>query len=291
MTDPEQLTVNDPRNSDARGPLTVIDAHREWALPNLREIWTFRELLWTLTLRDIRVRYKQTAIGIAWAVLQPFMTMVVFTVIFGGLAKLPSDGKPYAVFTMAAILPWQFFARALTQGSMSLVSMGGMLSKVYFPRLLAPLSSILAGLIDLAIAFVILVALLLWYGIMPGWAVLTLPFFILLAILTALGVSLWLSAINVHFRDVQHTLPFLAQIWMFVTPVVYSRSLVPEEWQMLYMLNPMAGVVEGFRWALLGGQAPPDPAQMAVSIVVILVMVVSGLFYFDRAEKNFVDRL
>ena len=271
--------------------VTVIDARREWAFPDLREIWAFRELLWTLTLRDIRVRYKQTAIGIAWAVLQPFMTMVVFTVIFGGLAKLPSDGKPYAVFTMAAIVPWQFFAHALTQGSMSLVSMGGMLSKVYFPRLLAPLSSILAGLIDLAIAFAILIGLLFWYGITPGWALIALPFFILLAILTALGVSLWLSAINVHFRDVRHTLPFLAQIWMFVTPVVYARSLVPEQWQMLYMLNPMAGVVEGFRWALLGEQTPPDPTQMAISVGVVLVLVVSGLFYFDRAEKNFVDRL
>ena len=275
----------------AASRVTVIDARREWALPDAREIWTYRELLWTLTLRDIRVRYKQTAIGIAWAVLQPFMTMVVFTVIFGGLAKLPSDGKPFAVFTMAAILPWQFFARALTQGSTSLVSMGGMLSKVYFPRLLAPLSSILAGLIDLAIAFVILVGLLFWYGIVPSWALVTLPFFILLAILTALGVSVWLSAINVHFRDVQHTLPFLAQIWMFVTPVVYSRSLVPEQWQTLYMLNPMAGVVEGFRWALLGEQVPPEPAQMAVSIGVTLVVAVSGLFYFDRMEKNFVDRL
>ena len=271
--------------------VTVIDARREWAFPDLREIWAFRELLWTLTLRDIRVRYKQTAIGIAWAVLQPFMTMVVFTVIFGGLAKLPSDGKPYAVFTMAAIVPWQFFAHALTQGSMSLVSMGGMLSKVYFPRLLAPLSSILAGLIDLAIAFAILIGLLFWYGITPGWALIALPFFILLAILTALGVSLWLSAINVHFRDVRHTLPFLAQIWMFVTPVVYARSLVPEQWQMLYMLNPMAGVVEGFRWALLGEQTPPDPTQMVISVGVVLVLVVSGLFYFDRAEKNFVDRL
>ena len=271
--------------------VSVIDTRREWAIPDLREIWTYRELLWTLTLRDIRVRYKQTVIGIAWAVLQPFMTMVVFTVIFGGLAKLPSDGKPYAVFTMAAILPWQFFSRALTQGSMSLVSMGGMLGKVYFPRLLAPLSSIFAGLIDLAIAFVILIGLLFWYGIVPGWALVTLPFFIVLAILTALGVSLWLSAVNVHFRDVQHTLPFLVQIWMFITPVVYSRSLVPEQWQMLYMVNPMAGVVEGFRWALLGEQVPPEPTQMAVSVSVILILVASGLFYFDRMEKNFVDRL
>jgi len=277
--------------SAAASHVSVIDTRREWAIPDLREIWTYRELLWTLTLRDIRVRYKQTVIGIAWAVLQPLMTMVVFTVIFGGLAKLPSDGKPFAVFTMVAILPWQFFARALVEGSTSLVDMKGMLSKVYFPRLLAPLSSILAGLIDLAIAFMILIGLLFWYGIVPGWALVTLPLFILLAILTALGVSLWLSAVNVHFRDVQHTLPFLAQIWMFVTPVVYSRSLVPEHWQMLYMLNPMAGVVEGFRWALLGEHVPPEPVQMAMSIGVTLVVVITGLFYFERVEKNFVDHL
>lgn len=271
--------------------VTVIDAQNEWAFPDLRQICRFRELLWVLTLRDIRVLYKQTAIGIAWAVLQPLITMVIFTVIFGGLAKLPSDGKPYAVFTMAAILPWQFFARALTQGSMSLVGMGGVLSKVYFPRLLAPLSSILAGLVDFTIAFVILIGLLFWYGIVPGPALLAFPLFLFLAIFTALGVSLWLSIINVHFRDVQHTLPFLAQVWMFATPVVYSRSLVPEQWQMVYMFNPMAGVIEGFRWALLGEQTPPELTQMGISIGVTVVLVVTGLLYFERAEKNFVDRL
>lgn len=278
------------RASSTDSPAIIITGATGWSLADLKEIWRYRELLWTLTTRDIRIRYKQTVIGIAWAVVQPFMTMVVFTLIFGQLAKLPSDGLPYPVFSLAAIVPWQFFNKALTQGSMSLVSMGGVMSKVYFPRVLAPLASILAGLIDFAIAFAILIGIMIWYGVYPSWTIVLLPLFILMAIATALSVSLWLSGINVEYRDVQHTLPFLAQIWMFVTPVVYPASMVPEQYRLFYMLNPMAGVIEGFRWALLDGP-PPSLAGIGLSATMVAVLAATGLIYFSRVEKNFVDRL
>lgn len=279
-----------PRDHSSQNEI-FIDANEEWNLPRFRELWLYRELLWTLTLRDIKVRYKQTAIGIAWAVLQPFVTMVVFTIIFGGLAKLPSDGVPYAVFAMTAILPWQFFSRALTQGSMSLVTMGAMLSKIYFPRLFAPLASVFAGLIDFFIAFVILIGVMVAYDVYPGPAIVVLPFFILMSILTSLAVSLWLSGINVVYRDVQHSLPFLVQIWMFLTPVVYPLTMVPESYRIWYMLNPMAGVVEGFRWAMLGHESALRPEGVLVSLGVVVVLFISGLRYFNRVEKSFVDRL
>lgn len=271
-------------------PKTIITSSTAWQLPNVAEVWAYRELLWLLTLRDIKVRYRQTIIGIAWAVLQPLLTMVVFTVIFGRLGKLPSDGHTYPVFIMTALLPWQLFSRALTQGSSSMVTLGGMMGKIYFPRLIAPLSSVLAGIVDFAIAFAILVCLMLWYGIWPGLQIVLAPAFILLALLSALVVSLWLSALNAKYRDVQHAMPFLTQIWMFMTPVIYPTSMIPEKWQWLYALNPMVGVIEGFRWTLLGGKTP-EAWPLLVSSTSILVLAVGGLIYFSRFEKNFIDRL
>lgn len=269
---------------------TVITARRSWSFPDFREIWAFRELLVMLTLRDIKVRYKQTAIGIAWAVIQPVMMMVVFSLVFGTLGKLPSAGLPYPVFVLAGLLPWQLFNKALTQGSMSMVTLGGIMSKVYFPRLIAPLASVMAGIVDFAIALVVLLCVMLYFGFLPGPSALLVPLFILLAFMAAFGASLWLSALNTEYRDVQHALPFLAQIWMFLTPVLYPATLVPEGWRILYALNPMVSSIEGFRWALLGGQ-PPDPIALAISAAVTLVFIVSGLVYFSRFEKAFVDRL
>ncbi|QEE43667.1 ABC transporter permease (plasmid) [Rhizobium sp. WL3] len=270
--------------------VSIITAKKGWSLPDLAEVWAFRELLWILTTRDIMVRYKQTAIGIAWAVIQPVMTMVVFTVIFGKLGGLPSDGLPYPVFVMTALLPWQLFARALTQGSSSMVTLGGMMGKIYFPRLIAPLSSVLAGIVDFAIAFVILLALMAWYGVWPHWAVLLAPLFVLAGLASALSVSLWLSAINARYRDVQQAMPFLTQIWMFLTPVIYPASIIPDEWKWLYGLNPMVSVIEGFRWTLLGAEAPSSQTLL-LSLTSIVVMTAGGLIYFGRFEKDFVDRL
>ena len=216
----------------------------------------YRELLFFLVWRDIKVRYKQTAIGVAWAILQPLLTMVVFSIFFGRLAQVPSDGHPYPIFVYAALLPWQLFAYALTESSNSLVSNQQLISKVYFPRLVVPIAAVIAGLVDFAMAFLVLVAMLLDYRITPGWAIVLLPLFLILATLTALAVGLWLSALNVKYRDVRYTIPFLTQFWLFATPIAYPSSLVPEQWRAFLGLNPMAGVVEGFRWALLGQTAP-----------------------------------
>lgn len=268
----------------------VISSSAKWKFADLAQLWAYRELLWILTLRDIKVRYKQTAIGIVWAVIQPLMTMVVFTLIFGRLGKLPSDDLPYPVFVMTAILPWQLFSRALSQGSTSMVTLGGMMGKIYFPRLIAPLSSVLAGVIDFLIAFIILIMLMFWYGVFPQWEVFLAPFFVFLALASALAVSLWFSAINAQYRDVQHAMPFLTQIWMFMTPVIYPTSMIPEDWKWLYVLNPMVGVVEGFRWTLLGAE-PPELWTLVISISSILILTVGGLIYFGRFEKTFVDKL
>ncbi len=280
-----------PRDTTAPTPhRQVITSQAHWGFPDFHELWAFRELLATLTLRDIKVRYKQTAIGILWAVVQPVVTIVVFSLIFGKLAKMPSNGLPYPAFVLAALLPWQLFAKALTQGSMSMVTLGAMMSKVYFPRLIAPLSSVLAGLIDFLICVVILLAIMAWYGIVPGLAALLSPLFGVLALLAAFAASLSLSAVNAEYRDVQHALPFLTQVWMILTPVLYPTSLVPETWRWLYMLNPMVSAIEGFRWSLLGGAAP-DPLALVVSSAVTLVLLVASLVYFARFEKSFVDRL
>jgi lipopolysaccharide transport system permease protein len=280
---------------DAREPATnvelpslTISPPSGWASIELRELWEYRELLYFLTWRDIKVRYKQTALGAMWAIIQPFFMMVVFSLFFGKLGGIPSDGIPYPVFVYCALLPWQLFAHALSESSNSLISNQNLITKVYFPRLVVPLSAVLGGLVDFAIAFVILLAMMAYYGIAPTVMILTLPLFLLLAVATALGVGLWLSALNVQYRDVRYTIGFLTQFWLFATPVAYPSSLVPERWRWLYGLNPMAGVVEGFRWALLGKAVAPGPL-LVVSVVVVVLIFVSGLYYFRRMEETFAD--
>lgn len=254
----------------------------------MRELWNYRELLYFLTWRDLKVHYKQTALGAAWAVIQPLFMMIVFSVFFGRLAGMPSDGIPYPVFTFCGLLPWQLFANALTASSNSLVSNQNLITKVYFPRLVVPISAVLGGLVDFAIAFVILIGMLVIYGIVPGWQIIALPAFILFAVTTALAVGLWLSALNVQYRDVRYTINFLIQFWLFATPVAYPSSIVPAQWRMLYGLNPMAGVVEGFRWCLLAKRDAPSPL-IFVSALVVVVLLVGGLFYFRRMEQQFAD--
>ncbi len=268
-------------------PVLILRPSSGFLRLNLRDLWEYRELLYFLVWRDVKVRYKQTALG-AWAILQPVMTMLVFSVFFGRLAKVPSDGIPYPVFAFTALLPWQLFAYALTESGNSLVASQNLITKVYFPRLVIPIAAGLAGLVDFAIAFLVLLVLMRYYGIVPTAAIVWLPLFLLLAVVTALSVGLWLSALNVKYRDVRYTIPFLTQFWMFATPVAYPASLVPERWRALYGLNPMAGVVEGFRWALLGKTDAPGPL-LTVSIAAVLVMLIGGLRYFRRTESTFAD--
>ena len=275
--------------------LSIADPHSfriepasGWTTLGLRELWHYRELLYFLTWRDVKVRYKQTALGAAWAVIQPLFMMLVFTLSFGKLAKVPSDGFPYPIFSFCALLPWQLFAHALTESSNSLVGNQNLITKVYFPRLVVPIAAVLGGLVDFAIAFVILLGMMVYYGIFPGWQILALPAFILFAIVTALAVGLWLSALNVQYRDVRYTITFLIQFWLFATPVAYPSSLIPARWRALYGLNPMAGVVEGFRWSLLG--TPDFPGNLIwASVAVVLLLLVGGLFYFRRMEQEFAD--
>lgn len=255
---------------------------------NIAEIWHYRELLFFLVWRDIKVRYKQTALGVAWAVLQPLFTMLVFTLFFGRLAKISSNGLPYPLFSYAALLPWQLFAFALTESSNSIVVNERLITKVYFPRLVIPLAAVLAGLVDFAIAFVLLIGLMIWYRVTPTLAILTLPLFIIFALVTALSAGLWLSALNVQYRDVRYTLTFIVQLWLFASPVAYSSTLVPPRWRPLYGLNPMAGVIEGFRWALLGKSPAPGP-MLAVSVFVVIIFLFGGLRYFRRMERTFAD--
>jgi len=267
-----------------------IQPSKGWQVVNLRSLWEFRELLWILVWRDIKVRYKQTALGAAWAMLQPLLTMVVFSIFFGKLAglnaHLPQD-IPYPVWTYCALLPWQLFAYALSESGNSLVANRQLITKVYFPRLVMPLSAVIAGLVDFAIAFVVLLGMLFWYDIPPSAAVVMLPFFVLFAVAAALAVGLWLSALNVEYRDVRYTIPFLTQFWLFLTPIAYPSTLVPAEFRPLYGLNPMAGVVEGFRWALLGTK-PPGPL-LWVSLATVTLLLIGGLAYFRRMERTFAD--
>lgn len=269
-------------------PSIVIRPSRGWVPLRLADLWEFRELLYFLVWRDIKVRYKQTALGVAWVIIQPFFTMVVFSVFFGRLAKMPSDGIPYPIFAYCALLPWQLFAHALSESGNSLVANERLITKVYFPRLVIPLSAVLAGLVDFAIAFGVLLAMMVYYGIFPTAAVATLPFLLVLLLGTALGVGLWLSALNVQYRDVRYTIPFLTHFWLFATPVAYPASLVPESWRPLVGLNPVAGVVEGFRWALLGTANPPG-SMLLVSGVMVIGLLLGGLYYFRRMEKAFAD--
>jgi lipopolysaccharide transport system permease protein len=261
-----------------------------WRFLDVRELWNYRELVYFLAWREIKVRYKQTAIGVAWAVLQPLAMMVIFTVFFGRLAKIPSEGIPYPLFAYAALLPWQLFSRTITESTNSLVADQRLITRVYFPRIIVPISTTIAAVVDFVIAAGLLLVLMLIYGVVPGAAVVWLPAFVLLMIVTALGVGFWLSALNVEYRDVAYTIPFLNQFWFFLTPVVYPSSLVPERWQVLYGLNPMVGVVEGFRWALLGVGKGPSP-MLAVSILIALVLFISGIIWFQRREQSFVDAL
>jgi lipopolysaccharide transport system permease protein len=269
-------------------PLTTIRPSGTWVPLRLDELWAYRELLYFLVWRDVKIRYKQTALGAAWAVLQPLLTMVVFSVVFGRLAALPSDGVPYPVFTYTALLPWQLFAFALGESSNSLVAHQRLISKVYFPRLIIPLSAVGVGLVDFTVSLVVLFGLMAYYGIAPTWALWTAPLWAILAVSSALGVGLWLSALNVKYRDVRYTLPFLTQIWMFASPVAYASSLVPEAWRPWYALNPMVGVIDGFRWALLGAANPP-PATIIVSLTAVSILLLTGLIYFRRTERTFAD--
>lgn len=268
-------------------PTRIIRPPRGWGRIDLPLLWHHRDLVWFLCVRDIQLRYRQTALGVAWAILQPVATMVVFSVFFGRLGKIPSDGVPYPLFAFCALLPWQLFAHALSEASSSLVANQSLITKVYFPRLVIPLAAVLAGLVDFGVSLVVLAGLMVWYGVFPTAAVLLLPALVALAVVTALGVGLWLSALNVRYRDVRYTLPFLTQIWLFATPIAYPASLVPERWRVLLGLNPMAGVVEGFRWALLGtGRVP---AMIWVSAAAAVLVLWTGLHYFNRMERSFAD--
>ncbi len=266
----------------------VLRPSRGWSALNLRDLWVYRELVYFLTWRDVVVRYKQTVLGAGWAILQPLINMLVLNLIFGRFGNLPTEGIPRPIFTFAALLPMGLFTKALSDAGRSMLSNRTMITKVYFPRLIIPLSSVLGGVVDFAIQFVILIGMMIYYQYVPTVAIWTLPLFILLALVTALGVGLWLSALNVLYRDVNYILGFLTQLWVFLTPVGYSASVVPEKWRLLYALNPMVGVVEGFRWALLGTETAPGP-MLAVSTAISLILLVSGMYYFRRMERTFAD--
>ena len=271
-----------------RTPSAVIESSKGFFDLELRAVWHYRELLSFLVWRDVKVRYKQTLIGASWAILQPLMTMVIFTVIFGHFARLPSDGLPYPVFAYTALLPWMYFAQAIERSGKSLVADTNLIKKVYFPRLLVPIAAVITPLVDFAIAFILLLGLMAWFGIIPTWGILILPLFMLFALLTALAVTLLLAPLNVRYRDVGHAIPFLIQFWMYASPVAYSVNLIPEQWRPLYSLNPMLGVIEGFRWALLG-KASPDFEVMVISAAAVLVLLLGGLVYFKHMERTFAD--
>lgn len=258
---------------------------------NLKEVWHYRELIYFFTWRDIKVRYKQSVLGILWAILQPFLSMVVFTIFFGNLAKVPSDGIPYPIFSYVALVPWTFFAAALDKSARSMLTSGNMISKIYFPRIIVPLSSVLANLVDFLIAFVILIGMMFYYHIVPTVYVIWLPVFLLLSIFTALGVGLWLSALVVMYRDFGYIVGYLATFWQYLSPVIYSASLVPEKWRLLFSLNPMTGVIEGFRWALLGTNIAVTPLMFGISAAISIILFVTGLFYFRRMERIFADMI
>jgi lipopolysaccharide transport system permease protein len=269
-------------------PVVRIAPRRGWLALDLAELWNYRELLYFFVWRDIKVRYKQTVIGAAWAVLQPLMTMLVFSLFFGKLAKIPSQGLPYPIFYYCALLPWMYFSTAIQGATSIVVDHQRVITKIYFPRVVLPIAAVLSGLLDFAISFVALLGLMVYYRMMPATAVIWLPAFTLLAILTALGVGLWLSALNALYRDVRYVVPFLVQFWMFASPVVYPSSLVPEKWRLLYGLNPMTGVIEGFRWALTGHGQPPG-IMLAASAAAVILLVLSGLLYYHAVEGTMAD--
>jgi len=269
-------------------PTYVIEAGRTerhyWT-----DLWRYRELFGFLVWRDILVRYKQTVIGVAWALLRPLLAIVVFTIVFGKLAGLPSEGVPYAIMVCAGLLPWQFFASAFAEAGGSLVGNAGIISKVYFPRLVIPASAVIVGLVDFAISLVILAGLMVWYGYAPDWRVATLPLFVLIAFAAALGAGLWIGALNVRYRDFRFVIPFIVQFGLFISPVGFSSSIVPERWRLAYSLNPLVGVIDGFRWATLGGNAPLYWPGFLMSAVLVLALLASGIWYFRRTERTFAD--
>ena len=283
-----QTSIQSASTSKKQEEVLLLQPSRGWASLNLRDLWLYRELIYFLTWRDIKVRYKQTLLGAGWAIIQPLVNMVVLTIIFGNFAKMPTGGIPRPIFTFAALLPWGLFSKALSDAGRSILSNRSMITKVYFPRLIIPLSSVLGGVVDFMIQFVIMMGMMLYFHTPPTPAVWTLPFFLLLALITALGFGLWLSALNALYRDVGYVLPFLTQCWLLASPVAYSASVVPEKWQLVYALNPMAGVVEGFRWALLGTQEAPGP-MLAVSASISVILLISGMYYFRRMERSFAD--
>jgi lipopolysaccharide transport system permease protein len=269
-------------------PTMVIQPRKGFLHLGLRVIWQHRELLFFLAWRDLKIRYKQTMIGVGWAVLQPLMTMLVFTVIFGKFAKIPSDGIPYPIFAYAALLPWTYFSQSLNRSTTSLVGNSQLITKIYFPRLIMPLAGVMVPTVDFALSFLVMIGLMSWYHITPTWGLLALPLFLMLASITALAVGLWLSPLNVKYRDINHVVPFLTQLWMYASPIVYPVSLVPEKWRLLYSLNPMAGVIEGVRWGLLGKQSPPF-TTLAVSATMIILFFLGGMVFFKHMERTFAD--
>jgi lipopolysaccharide transport system permease protein len=276
-------------SADVRSaPIAVVQPSRGWSGVNFRELWRYRELVYFLMWRDIKVRYKQTLLGAGWAIIQPFFTMVVFTIFFGELAKIPSDDIPYPIFSYAALLPWQLFENGISKAGNSLVASRNLITKVYFPRLAVPLASVVSGVVDFALAFVVLLGMMVFYGFKPTSAIWLLPLLLLLTLLTALGTGLWLSALNVAYRDVGYVIPFIVRLWFFLTPITYSASIVPETYQALYALNPMTGVVQGFRWAMLGVGSAPSTLMIA-STGAALVLLISGILYFRRMERIFAD--
>lgn len=277
-----------PAVSPADQPVTIIQASSGWRTLDLRDLWLYRELIFFLAWRDVKVRYSRAVFGFLWTVMQPLVAATIFSVVFGRLAKMPSDGLPYPLFAFVGLLPWTYFAKATTNSSNSLVANGNLISKVYFPRLAIPIAGVVSGLVDLGIGFAVLLVLLPFFGIGLTPAVLVTPLLVVLAMVTALAVGIWLSALDVLYQDVRYLIPFLLQIWMFSTPVVYPASLIPEQYRAVYGLNPMAGVVEGFRWALLGAAEPPG-VMLAVSASVVLVILLSGLYFFRRMERSFAD--
>jgi len=274
-------------SGDSTLPVLRIVPAARWTWPSLEELWAYRELIGFLVWRDIKVRYKQTSLGVGWAVLQPLVTMTLFTVVFGRIAKLPSDGVPYPLFTFAALLPWQMFSAGITGAANSLVGNSGLITKVYFPRLIVPIASVAATLVDFGISFVVLLVMMVWYDVPITSTILVLPAFVLLALVTAFAAGLWLSAINVRFRDVQYAVPFLVQSLLFVSPVAYTASIVPEKWRMLYAFNPLVAVIQGFRWAILGAKSPA--AFIIPSLISTGLLALGGLIYFRHMEDTFAD--
>ena len=285
-----QIESSSPVTGVNADSIVVIRSGKGFSTQDLVVLWEFRELFYFLVWRDVKIRYKQTVIGAAWAIIQPVMTMVIFTVIFGNFAKIPSDGLPYAVFSYTALLPWNYFSQAITRSGDSLVGDSNLIKKVYFPRLMIPLAAVASPLVDFFVSFLVLLVMLAWFGITPGWGVLVLPVLVVLAFMTALAVGLWLSPLNARYRDIRYTIPFLVQLWMYASPVVYSVSIVPEKWRLIFSLNPLAGVIEGFRWALLGKGNPAIGAIM-ISACVVLLVLLGGILFFKRMERYFADVL